>query len=205
MTDRMIEHELTTERSESRYPFPHERYGEETRENRKKGNMVIQVAAGTGEGHTTLSAFDAALRAAGVANYNLIQLSSIIPPGAEVMVADGPIADQPGKWGDRLYVVKADKRVETEGEEAWAAIGWVQDPETGMGLFVEHEGGSKDTVSRKVEVSLEDLQRNRNMDLGEMCMKVAGITYDDVPVCALVVAAYQAEGWVPATAKMPAG
>ena len=170
----------------------------------KVGSLVIQVASGTGRGHTALSAFDTALHEAGVANYNLIRLSSIIPPGAEVKVADGPIADQPGKWGDKLYVVKADKRITTPNDEAWAGIGWVQDQETRRGLFVEHEGSSEKTVRRDIEASLEDLQRNRSMVLGEMCMKVAGITCVDVPVCALVVAAFQAEGWEPATARMPA-
>ena len=42
------------------------------------------VFSGIGKGETALSAFDAALKQAGVYNYNLICLSSIIPPGAIV-------------------------------------------------------------------------------------------------------------------------
>ena len=42
--------------------------------------MDIKVVCGVGSGKTALSAFDSALKDAGVYNYNLITLSSIIPP-----------------------------------------------------------------------------------------------------------------------------
>ncbi len=38
--------------------------------------------SGSGEGDSPLTAFDAALLDAGVGNYNLVKLSSIMPPGA---------------------------------------------------------------------------------------------------------------------------
>ena len=50
--------------------------------------MKIIVTSGTGEGPTSLAAFDAALLDAGVANYNLICLSSIIPPGSMTIPTD---------------------------------------------------------------------------------------------------------------------
>ena len=40
----------------------------------------ITIRTGSGQGHTKLSAFDHALLTAGVANFNLITLSSVIPP-----------------------------------------------------------------------------------------------------------------------------
>lgn len=43
---------------------------------------VFDLVAGGGEGGTPLLAFDAALRAAGVADVNLLRVSSILPPGA---------------------------------------------------------------------------------------------------------------------------
>ena len=42
--------------------------------------MTIYIASGVGIGKTPLSAFDAALKDAGVYNFNLITLSSVIPP-----------------------------------------------------------------------------------------------------------------------------
>src|SRR5205085_9575333 len=47
-------------------------------------SVRIVVSHGTGEGPTPLAAFDKALLAAGVENYNLIRLSSVIPPGAGI-------------------------------------------------------------------------------------------------------------------------
>jgi len=46
----------------------------------------IQVSGGIGSGPTELSAFDQALVRAGVANYNLIYLSSVLPPDSDVTV-----------------------------------------------------------------------------------------------------------------------
>lgn len=43
---------------------------------------VFNLVAGVGEGGTPLMAFDAALRSAGVADVNLLRVSSILPPGA---------------------------------------------------------------------------------------------------------------------------
>jgi len=157
--------------------------------------MTIQIASGTGTGPTKLAAFDSALVEAGVANYNLIRLSSIVPPGSKIVNNKGAVADKPGEWGDRLYVVMADTRVDTPNAEAWAGIGWVQDKKTGKGLFVEHEGGSEAAVRRDIEQSLEALMAVRNVNFGPIHTKVVGRTCSHEPVCALVIAAYQAGGW----------
>jgi arginine decarboxylase len=141
-----------------------------------------------------LAAFDAALHDAGVANYNLIRLSSVIPPKSEVVVKR-PVQVPPGEWGDRLYVVMAEMRVDTPNMEAWAGIGWVIDKKTGKGLFVEHEGTNEHSVRRDIKASLEALQGIRHVDFGDMHMEVVGRTCTHDPVCALVVAVYQAEDW----------
>jgi arginine decarboxylase len=156
--------------------------------------MIIQVSAGTGTGPTKLSAFDAALKAAGIANYNLIRLSSIIPTGSKVNQVKGTVVKQPGNWGDRLYAVYAELRTDTPNVEVWAGIGWVQD-ENGCGLFVEHEGASEAQVRRDISQSLAALSKTRGMKFGPVQMKVVGITCVHAPVCALVIASYQAQGW----------
>jgi arginine decarboxylase len=158
--------------------------------------MVIQIASGTGKGHTKLAAFDAALHEAGVANYNLIKLSSIIPPGA-IIKTGTPIQKQPGKWGDKLYVVMAEMRVGIPNMEAWAGIGWVQDKKTGKGFFVEHDGANEQTVRRDIKASLEAMQGIRKVDYGEIHMEVVGRTCTHDPVCALVIAVFQASSWGP--------
>jgi len=158
--------------------------------------MKIHIGTGAGTGPTTLAAFDAALIGMGIANYNLIYLSSVVPPQAEVITHDGHIdANLPGGWGDRLYVVMAEIRADTPNEEAWAGVGWVQDPETGKGLFVEHEGRSEQTVRSDITQTLQGLMKNRNVDFGEIHMVVRGITCVDQPVCAMVTAVYQSSDW----------
>lgn len=156
--------------------------------------MKINVTAGTGVGPTELSAFDHALVNAGVANFNLIYLSSVLPPGSDVQILDHP-AHPVGGWGDRLYVVVAQKRTQQRNQEVWAGIGWMQDPETKKGLLVEHEGHNEDEVRADIKNSLEALAQNRNMKFGPMHMKVIGKKCIAIPVCALVIAVFESEEW----------
>lgn len=157
--------------------------------------MEIHIASGTAEGPTELAAFDAALYAAGVANFNLIALSSVIPPKSKVVEYADKIAEIKGEWGDRLYVVKAEYRTSVPGVEAWAGIGWVIDEETGKGLFVEHEGANKEQVERHIENSLQALMTTREINFGKIHMKVDGIVCEHDPVCAVVIAVYKSEAW----------
>jgi arginine decarboxylase len=157
--------------------------------------MEINIASGIGTGSTKLAAFDTALNEAGVANYNLIKLSSVIPPKSKIKVHNSGFIEKSGQWGDRLYIVMAELRVDTPNAEAWAGIGWVQDKTTGRGLFVEHDGNSEETVKRDITQSLENLMATRNVNFGDIDMKVAGITCEHQPVCALVVAVYKSSSW----------
>ena len=156
---------------------------------------TIEIACGTGTGPTTLSAFDGGLRATGIANFNLIRLSSVIPPGTDVKAMAGPVSPIRGEWGDRLYVVMAEMRVDTPGAEAWAGIGWVQDEVTGKGLFVEHEGYSEDEVGSDIEQSLAALVAGRPDTFGPPRHVLHGAVSDGTPTCALAVAVYETASW----------
>lgn len=156
--------------------------------------MKIKISEGTGIGPTQLSAFDQALVHAGVANFNLIYLSSVLPPESQVVAAkDGEVPA--GNWGDRLYVVMAQQRTSIRNEEAWAGIGWIQDKKTGQGLLVEHEGHSEAEVTGNIHASLSALARNRHTEFGPIHMKVTGTRCIDLPVCALVVAVFESTPW----------
>jgi arginine decarboxylase len=156
--------------------------------------MKIYVKGAIGKGPTTLAAFDSALVQTGTANFNLVRLSSVIPPKSEVVVTD-EIPELPGEWGDRLYLVYAEMRTEVRNEEAWAGIGWVLDPETGKGLFVEHEGRSEQKVRQDITDSLKGLLVNRNMPELPIEMHVVGAKCENDPICAFVSAAYQVSNW----------
>lgn len=153
----------------------------------------IDISAGTGQGDTRLAAFDAALWKAGIANYNLIKLSSIIPPGSTIELKQ--VGDN-GKngFGNKLYTVLSERRESEKGKEAWAGIGWVQ-AEDGRGLFVEHEGAQEKEVIRQINETLHNMMRYRKEDYGSISYKVVGIECGDEPVCAVVAAIYKIEGW----------
>ena len=158
--------------------------------------MRIQIVSATGTGPTKLAAFDAALRAAGIANYNLLTLSSVIPPAARVDEVSASELQLTGRWGDRMYVVMAHQETDRPGQEAWAGIGWVQNPDTLQGLFVEHEGHSRDEVSGDIAASLGSLVAVRpSVPFEAAQMKLRGVRCDSEPVCALVVAVYETASW----------
>lgn len=158
-----------------------------------KYKKTIYITSGIGKGQTNLSAFDAALWDAGIANFNLIKLSSIIPPASKIEVKN---INNNGSndFGNKLYVVLACKRESEKGREAWAGIGWVQ-AKDGRGLFVEHEGSQQAEVIRLIKDTLSDMVKYRKEKYGEIHYQVVGTTCEDRPVCAVVAAVYQDEGW----------
>jgi arginine decarboxylase len=157
---------------------------------------TIEIACGTGTGPNTLAAFDGALRSTGIANFNLLRLSSVIPPSTEIKAMAGPVSPIKGEWGDRLYVVMAESRVTEPGQQAWAGIGWVQDAESGKGLFVEHEGYGEGEVRRDILDSLDALVAGRpGNSFGPPQYVLHGAVCDGTPTCALAVAVYESASW----------
>jgi arginine decarboxylase len=157
--------------------------------------MKIYLSAALGHGKTALAAFDHALVNTGTANYNLVRLSSVIPPNSDIVQLAEKVPPLGGSWGDRLYVVYADARTAQPGEEVWAGIGWVQDPLTKKGLFVEHEGHSEQQVRSDIKNSLTGLLKNRDMQPLDIHMSVTGGVCQDEPLCAFAVAVYQVSDW----------
>lgn len=164
-------------------------------------SLKIKVVRGIGIGKTTLSAFDGALKVAGVYNYNLIPLSSIIPPGSKVVRAKKYDTPQE-EYGHKLYVIKAEMRSQETGKYIAAGLGWYQ-IEDGRGVFVEHEiiGETKIAVQSEIKLriynSLRDLCEYRGVEFKEKKAKssiaVTQIKYH--PTSVLVLAVYQSQGW----------
>lgn len=153
--------------------------------------LPITIRTATGKGRTPLSAFDAALLAAGVGNFNLVRLSSVIPQPSRISFDCGPLA---GEHGDRLYAVWASACAELPGETVWAGVGWVRD-ESGRGLFVEHTAGSEETLLELIHLSLEDLDAHRGGGYGEISSVTVCAHHDDLPACALAIATFHVDGW----------
>jgi len=112
----------------------------------------IRVVWGTGCGPTEIAAYDAALAAANVHDYNLVSISSVIPAGAEVR-AVGEAPDL-GPVGERLTVVQAEAARRDEGAVS-AGLGWTQASD-GRGLFYEEAGAVEaEAVREEIEHGLE--------------------------------------------------
>jgi arginine decarboxylase len=166
-----------------------------------RSSLAIPVVGGVGEGVTLLSSFDAALRQCGVYNYNLITLSSVIPPGSKVARADR-FESPPDQHGHRLYVVKADQRSSRCGDGIAAGVGWQQWGD-GRGVFVEHETTARSAeearqeVERSIRDSLQDLCRFREIPFDEAAFgcKIVAADVADRPMSVIVMAVFNTEGW----------
>lgn len=163
--------------------------------------MKIHLVSAVGTGTTELGAFDNALNQMGVLNYNLVRLSSVIPPGSEIVLPEKYQTPE-NEYGDRLYCVYAEIRSSTPGQALGSAVGWYQ-LEDGRGIFVEHEtvGANEKEVTEylvtECKNTLRDCIKNRGLPLVEENLhvhyKVAVVTQH--PVCTFVVAAYKSERW----------
>ena len=155
--------------------------------------MQIIVTCGAGEGVTRLAAFDAALLDAGVAHYNIIRLSSIIPPGSSIVRSNFVASES--EYGDRLYVVMAEGFQVSDGREAWAGLAWGQESATKRGLFVESSGKNSMDVERSLVTTFEAIKTGRNEPFDSLETETVGRECCGSPVCALVIAVYGSESW----------
>ncbi len=156
--------------------------------------MKIFITWGVGEGKTMPAAFDHALWNAGIGNYNLIKLSSIIPDNSEIIV--GKLNRNDIEHGYKLWVVFSKRTEIVVGKEAWAGLGWITANKShGRGVFVEGSGRSKEEVARLIKETIDSIGKHRLEEHGSINYKITGIKCEGKPVCAVVAAIYKSEGW----------
>jgi len=156
----------------------------------------IHITKGTGTGPTPLSAFDSALYSAGIANYNLIHLSSVIPPNHVPVLKQAEHNDDVATYGDRMYLVYASNATVEVGASVYAGLGWVMtEEEPKRGLFVEHVGATEGAVQKQIEDTLGSMTLYRKETYGKVHSAIAGTTCTNKPVCVIVAALYENEGW----------
>lgn len=159
--------------------------------------MKIYITKTIGEGLTCLSAFDNALYKAGLGNSNLIELSSVIPKDAEVMVMDGKIAENEKNIGNRAYVVISHIESDQVGQTISAGLGWTYSSKEKHGLFVEHQAfANPRRIQMLIDNSLTSMIGYRgNSVFDESGSQISTVTCEKNPVCALSVALYKTEDW----------
>ncbi|MFT4880134.1 MAG: arginine decarboxylase [Salinirussus sp.] len=123
---------------------------------------LIRVVWGSGTGPTETAAYDAALTEAGVHDYNLVTVSSVVP--ADPAVEAVGTAPTLGPVGEGLTVVQARAGVAPAGgaesgdpgERApvVAAVGWARSAD-GPGIFYEADGRDPEHVRETVADGLQ--------------------------------------------------
>ena len=156
---------------------------------------VIRVVWGTATGPTQLAAYDAALAEAGVGDYNLVTLSSVLPADPDLEVVG--TAPDLGPVGNELRVVqsRADAVAETDStadataETAAAGVGWARS-ESGRGIFYEVEGADADAVESEIREGLAAGKALRDWTFVDEDVVVREVTATEGFACAVVLATY---------------
>jgi len=138
--------------------------------------MKIDIVWGKSEGKTLLSAFDKALNKAGIHNFNLIPLSSVIPKNS--IVEEVGKAHLSKKIGDILYVVSASFSSKKPNAVISAGLGWVQTEQGG--LFIESKGEfSQEDCEEEIRVGLTEMLEARGWH-GEIKMKAISHRVEEI-------------------------
>jgi len=147
---------------------------------------TIRVVWGTATGPTALSSYDAALAEAGVHNYNLVTLSSVIPAGPAIELAG--TAPELGPPGEALEVVQS-AATTAPGERAAAGIGWARS-EDGPGIFYEVDGTDPDTVREEIREGLAVGRDLRDWEFVAEDIHVESVAPETAHATAVVLATY---------------
>lgn len=150
--------------------------------------MKIDIVWGKGEGRTLLSAFDRALHQAGIHNFNLVPLSSVIPKHARVEEVGCYRA--PVEVGSIRHVVIASWSSRKPRSVISAGLGWVQTKQGG--LFLESKGEfSRQECEMEIRNGLEDMLEVRGWR-GEIRTRVVSHRVEKIG-SVTVVAVYRPE------------
>lgn len=119
--------------------------------------MNIELVWGTGEAQTSLSAFDTSLADAGIHNYNLVPLSSVIPEDATIE----SVGEHNQQWdvGELVSVILAENESTVTGETVAAGLGWATAEEGGV--FYEATAESTDNVEALLRRGIQSAKELR--------------------------------------------
>lgn len=148
---------------------------------------MIRVVWGTGAGHTAKGSYDRALAAAGIHEYNLRDLSSVVPAGATIETVE--TAPDLGPTGNVLDVVQA-RQTSPPGTRAAAGLAWARG-EDGAGVFYEVGDHDPESVAELLRAGIETGCEIR--DVEDAPVETEVIAADPTPdryTTAVVVAVY---------------
>jgi len=119
----------------------------------------LYLVTGKAEGETPLNAFDNALIDAGIGDVNLIKVSSIVPPEAEVILAKPELPR-----GALVPCVYSANTSATPGQRIAAALA-VGLAEDGFGVIMESSGETAEEAASKALFMVEEAFKIRGLKL----------------------------------------
>lgn len=131
----------------------------------------VVLTCGTGRGETELTAFDSALYDAGVHNANIVEVSSLIPPGADLTTdADRDELVDSIEIGGLHPMVVAKETASSDGREPGdrlvAAIGAGRlDDRYGVNVEAHGVGNSTESIRERCRQMLSELADTRDAGL----------------------------------------
>lgn len=150
----------------------------------------VILTAGSGRGNTPLTAFDAALRSAGIADFNLIKVTSIVPRGVPVLLL--PRGSEPirgrGLMAPAIYEAISSDR---EGTELASAIGVGLPPEHARDegvVFVYSCLGSGEEAEQVVRMMVQESLRGKGWSAFE-CFTASDAALVVPPYTSVIAAA----------------
>lgn len=117
----------------------------------------VAVVWGTAGGRTPLDATDAALTAAGIGGYNLVELSSVVPPTRPV-VERGRVEPE---WSvGSLVAAVAARTASADRDRVAAGLGWSVSAD-GHGVFYEATGADAAACEAELRAGLRGARERR--------------------------------------------
>jgi len=149
---------------------------------------MVLLTSGAGYGHTSLNAFDCALLDAGVGNFNLIKVSSIVPPGATIEKSRRKLSEIPdGSLVNTVYTYSISN---FENKTVSSVLAAAVSKNQGVGVIFENSSdkvGFKKLEKTVLEMIKEAFEK-RQTELDEVIYSSSQIRVKNGYACAVSLA-----------------
>lgn len=154
--------------------------------------MNIKVLKSSGIGKTKKTAYDDALKNVNLHNYNIITLSSVIPPGSNIDITESFHCNF--SVGDVIYAVQSKNFSSTNGSTIASGLAWCMEKNENGGIFLENKAPTKKHCEENLRDGIDEMKENRvNMNFEDqsnvICIEEK-VQDDKLYVCVLVIGVY---------------
>lgn len=136
----------------------------------------FKISSGIGKSRLELVAFDNALSSAGISNYNLVRVSSVLPSGC---IQENEV---PLKYGSILYTAYGSFASNISDQTIASAVSIAVPQNDEIGIIMEHAGMCRESEARAiVTVMAEEAMRNHGIPIKHiLCSSIEATTEENV-------------------------